>query len=438
MGAPADDDNVSETLTKQYQEAKSFLIQLSKELFDGDLGRVFVMPGNHDVCWQLCKQSMEPVEADGRIDLPELLEGVNSPYRWSWGDRRLYRIRDSDLYKSRLKYFKEFFDDLYKMQGHKFSLEDNEQAINYVTTDHRALFTGYSSLYGNDCYDHRGRILADNVARNGLRLRRSALGDIPLKIAFWHHSLESSEYGADHLNRHEILPLLIDHGYVLGLHGHRHKSGIVSFAHHLDPERFMPIISSGSLCASPHTIPSGYRRQYNLIEVDETEFKITIHVREWFDSTSLTPAKLLEFGGKSWIKTDLPLLREITQRQVEILNNLSPSLDKAELYMREKKFEDALGLLRELPRDIPIVRRLLIEALHLLGRWDDLIGSIPRPMNPDELGIVVDALCKKDNFDLANLMISECERNAPTYDKGFIDALRKRVEAERGAVIRRE
>jgi len=438
MGAPVDNANVSETLTKQYREAKCFLIQLSEELFDGDLSRIFVMPGNHDVCWQICKQSMEPVETDGRIDLQKLLEGVNSPYRWSWDDRRLYRIKDLDLYKSRLKYFKEFFDDLYRMQGYKFSLEDNEQVTNFVTADQSALFTGFSSLYGNDCYDRRGRILTDNVARNGLRLRKSDLIDIPLKTAFWHHSLESSEYGVDHLNRNEVLPLLIDQGYVLGLHGHQHRSGVVSFAYHLDPERFMPVISTGSLCANPYSIPSGYRRQYNLIEIDEIDCKTKIHVREWFDNTSLTSAKLQEFGGKSWTKKDLPLLREITQRQVQVLENISPSLDKVELYMREKKFEDALSLLRKLPQNIPIVRRLLIEALHALGRWDDLIGLISRPMNPDELYVVVDALCKKGAFDPVNLMISECEKDKLTYDEGFINALRKRVEAEKEVAIKRE
>lgn len=438
MGAPVDDTNPSENLTNQYQEAKSFLIQLSEELFDGDLSRIFVVPGNHDVCWQICKQSMERVETDGRMDLPKLLEGENSPYRWSWEERMPYRISDFDLYKLRLKYFKGFFDDLYKEQGYTFSLEDNEQVINFVTTDQSALFTGFSSLYGNDCYDHRGRIFADNVAKNGLELRKSGLVDIPLKIAFWHHSLESSEYGVDHLNRNEVLPLLIDQGYVLGLHGHQHRSGVVSFAYHLDPERFMPVTSCGSLCANPYSIPPGYRRQYNLIEINEIDCEAKIHVREWFNNTSLTSAKLQEFGGKSWIKKGLPLLQEITHRQVQVMENVSPAFDKAELYMRERRFEDALDLLRKLPQNIPIVRRLSIEALHALGKWDDLIGLISQPLNPDELGIVVDALCRKSDFNRANSVISEGERDPSTYDKGFLDALRKRVEAEKEVAIRRE
>ncbi|TET19292.1 hypothetical protein E3J74_06935 [Candidatus Bathyarchaeota archaeon] len=436
-GAPITDTNVSETLAKQYQEAKGFLIQLSNELFDRDLSRVFVVPGNHDVCWQLCRQSMECVEANGRKNLSELLRGANSPYRLSLEDLQLYRIKDFDLYKSRLKYFKEFFDDFYKMQGYKFSLENNEQAVNFVTSDRRAMLTGFSSLYGNDCYDHRGRIFTDNVARNGLRIRESALNNIPLKIAFWHHGLESSEYNIDHLNRKEVLPLLIDRGYVLGLHGHQHKSNIVSYAYHLNPERFMPIISAGSLCADPQAIPSGYRRQYNLIEIDETDYKVKIHVREWFSNTSFTSAKLQEFGGKSWYEMDLPLLREIAQRRKKVLSEISPSLEKAELYMREKKYNEALGLLAELPDDIPIVNRLLTECLYELGRWDDLIGLIRKPRNPNELSIVVDALCKKGKFDSADQTISECKRDTLTYDKGFIDALEKRVKAERRIAIRR-
>jgi len=199
----------------------------------------------------------------------------------------------------------------------------------------------------------------------------------------------------------------------------------------------MPIISAGSLCADPQAIPSGYRRQYNLIEVDETNFRVKIHVREWFANTSFTPARLPEFGGKSWCERDLPLLREIAQRREKVLYEISPSLERAELYMREKKYNEALDLLTELPHDIPIVNRLLIECLYVLGRWDELIELIKKPKNPNELSVIVDALCKKKEFDIADQTISECKRDILSYDKGFIDALEKRVKAERGVAIRR-
>ena len=430
-GASIDEVNVSETLNKQYKEAKSFLIRLSQKLFEGDLRRIFLMPGNHDVCWQLCQQSMETVEEDGRMDIPDLLEGVNSPYRWSWKDRCLYRIRDFEVYRSRFKHFKEFFDDLYEEQGYEFSLEDNEQAVNFVTPDGKALITGFSSLYGNDCYDRRGRISADNVARNGLRLRELGLDGIPLKIAFWHHSLETSEFGVDHLNRSEVLPLLIDRGYILGLHGHQHKSGIMTFAYHLDPKRVMPIISCGSVCANPQAIPPGYRRQYNIIEVDEKKCSMKVHVREWFGNTSFTAAKLQEFGGRSWSEVGLPLLQDKAQDQTQVSNELSRSFDSAELYMREQQFEKAYPLLKGLPQNVPIVRKLLIETLHALGRWNELTETIQEPTNQYELGVVVDALCKQGNPDRADQIVTQCQTDVLTYERGFLDNLKKRIQAEK-------
>jgi len=433
-GASINDTNFVETIRRQYQEAKNFLTRLSDDLFEGDIGRVFVMPGNHDICWPLCKQSMEVVESSN-IDVQELVNGASSMYRWSWNELRLCRITDVATYKRRLVFFKEFFDDFYKTIGHVFSLEDNDQSSNFVTPDEKALFTGFSSLYGNDCHDRRGRIFADNVARKGLSLMESELKDIPLKIAFWHHSLDSPEYGMDHLNSTEILPMLIDQGYVLALHGHRHRSGLVSYAYHLDPDRVMPIVSAGSLCASPEGIPAGYRRQYNVLEIDDTSCKAKLHVREWFGNTSFAAARLSEFGGKSWRAIDLPLLREVVQRPVQRFRGLDHSIDAAELLVRERKFDSAYSVLKELPMDVAIVRRLWVETLHSLGKWDEIISAIKMPGNPDELGVFVDALCRKKNFDQAQQTIEDCELDASTYDAGFLEELKKRVRAEREAAI---
>jgi len=431
-GAAINDSKFSDTLNKQYHEAKSLLVKLSVELFDGDCSRIFVMPGNHDVCWPLCQQSMERIDFTAQGNLSKILSEPNSPYRLDLDELQLYRIKDFKIYKSRLMYFKKFFDEFYSNQGYTFSLEDNEQAINFVTPDGKAMFTGFSSLYGNDCYNHRGRIFKDNIARNVLMIRESELRDIPLKIAFWHHGLESGDYGIDHINRREVLPFLIDQGYILSLHGHQHHSNIVSYVYHLDPKRFMPVISAGSLCAGSQSIPSGHRRQYNLIEVDELNFKVKVHVREWYADISFTPAKLQEFGGKSWYEMDLLLLEEIELRRRNALYEISPILDKVELYIREKKFDEAFNLLKELPNDVPIVNRLLIECVYELGLWDDLIRLIPKPRNQKELSILVDALCKKEKFDTAKETIANYKRGSQSYDKGFIDKLEKRIDAEKG------
>lgn len=136
-------------------------------------------------------------------------------------------------------------------------------------------------------------------------------------------------------------------------------------------------------------------------------------------------------GGKSWYEMDLPLLEEIALRRKNDLYEISPLLDKVELYIREKKFNDALNLLKEMPSDIPIVNRLLIECVYELGLWDDVIRLLPKPRNQKELGILVDAFCKKERFDIAKKTITCYKRDVQSYDKGFIDALEKRLDAER-------
>jgi len=428
-GAQIDDHNYHETLTKQYKEAKNFLERLSEVLFDGDISRIFIVPGNHDVCWQIAKQAMESVETKDRKNILELLESPNSPYRWSWEDQKLYRINDLDLYNQRFKFFKTFFDDLYKNQGYVYSLDEKNQFVNFIAPEKKAVFTGFNSLYGNDCYDRHGRIYPDNIANNWFYIKKISLTDIPIKIAFWHHGLESSEYGIDHLNRFEILPLLIDRGYVLGLHGHQHRSNIVSY-NYIDPKRFMPIISCGSLCADPRQLPSGYRRQYNIIELDELNYNVKIHVREWFDNAIFLPAKLHEFGGKSWCVMDLPLLQEAVVKREQRMSNIAPLVERAELLIRDGKFREALTLLRPLPADIPIVNRLLIECLYELALWDELIKVIQMPKNPDELGMIVDAYNKKALFQLADEVIERYIIEKPNFDKGFIDSLKIRVKIE--------
>lgn len=138
-GARIDDENATETLKKQYSQAKDFLVRLCKELLDGDLRRLFIVPGNHDVSWLTSRRSMERVEALDSLDVSKALARVNSPYRWSWKELALYRIKSTDEYAKRLSSFKEFFDEFYKSLGLTFSLEDQKQTLNFVTPDHRAL-----------------------------------------------------------------------------------------------------------------------------------------------------------------------------------------------------------------------------------------------------------------------------------------------------------
>ncbi len=431
-GAKIDDENAPDTLKKQYAQAKDFLVRLCKKLLKGDLSRLFIVPGNHDVSWPASRRSMERVEDVGSIDVPNALARVNSPYRWSWKELTMYRIRSMEEYAERLSSFKEFFDDFYQSLKLRFSLQDQRQALNFVTPDGRALFTGFCSLHENDCFNRRGKISIDDIARNNLSIRESIMNEISLKVAFWHHSVEGTGYHDDHLNSFEVLPHLIDHGYALGLHGHQHKSAVVSYAYSLNPKLVMPIIAGGSLCAGPYDIPPGYRRQYNIIEIDDANARIRVHVREWFDDTIWAPARLQEFGGKSCMEVDMPILQEVLQTSKQKTNAaVIQAVQQGEASVRAKDYDSALIALASIPRDILLVRKLLIESFQMLGRWPELIDLIGNPTNTEELALMVDALAKVKDFSKAERILETCSNEPERYDRTFIDELRKRLDAER-------
>jgi len=432
-GAEIGDPSAHDILRQQYKQAKDLLTSLSSELIAGDLRRIFIVPGNHDVCWHASKASMEKVDGVNGPDAWKLLTEPNSQYRWCWSDLSLYHIKTVDEYDQRLLDFKAFFDDFYQTIGLTFNLQSHRQALNFVLPDGRALFSGFSSLAENDCFKLHGVISIDDLAANNLAVRRSSMNDIPLKIAFWHHGVEVIGYNEDHLNSPEVLPQLIDRGYALGLHGHQHRSAVVSYAFSLNPKLVMPIVASGSLCAGPFDIPTGHRRQYNVIEIDSENSRARVQVREWFENAIWAAARVQEFGGKSYFDVELPILTaSIRQAKTTISVSVSEVIGKAEAALKARQYTRVRELLAGIPRTIPLVRKLLMEALQEKGQWDELIDLIGRPDDTDELALVVNALSKKGNFDKARQILSECSEAPEKYDRSLINNLVRRLNALEG------
>lgn len=103
-GVPLGDPDYPASLIKQYDEAYAFLVALTDQFVGGDRSRVVLAPGNHDIDWNAARSFMKVDDSDR--DPRPLLAGADSPYRWSWPERCLYRIVDQGAYESaKLKYF---------------------------------------------------------------------------------------------------------------------------------------------------------------------------------------------------------------------------------------------------------------------------------------------------------------------------------------------
>lgn len=81
---------------------------------EGDRSRLVMVPGNHDVDWNMAFAALEVADrAQTPEDLAAALHSETSEYRWDWKTQTLYRIADPTLYGRRLDVFWELFERFY-------------------------------------------------------------------------------------------------------------------------------------------------------------------------------------------------------------------------------------------------------------------------------------------------------------------------------------
>src|SRR5207249_4768819 len=135
---------------RQYNQAVDFLIGLADKLFDGDRGRLVLLPGNHDVFYPAVIASSTridiPASAAERRLLTDELFAPMSRLRWSWREICFYRITDHEQYEQRLSGFAWAYDLFY--QGARFfsmTPKDQFEIFDYPTL-------GLSVVALNSCY----------------------------------------------------------------------------------------------------------------------------------------------------------------------------------------------------------------------------------------------------------------------------------------------
>ena len=101
-------------IEEQYSVAEDLLNELTTRFLDGDRSRLVMVPGNHDVDWNTAFAALVPVDAsEVPKDLAAELYAHDSPFRWDWKSRTLYRIADGKTYLRRLEPFWRFFERFY-------------------------------------------------------------------------------------------------------------------------------------------------------------------------------------------------------------------------------------------------------------------------------------------------------------------------------------
>jgi 3',5'-cyclic AMP phosphodiesterase CpdA len=392
--SPDRKDAVAE-LDRQYEQAEEFLLRLADAFVGGNRDRVVVIPGNHDISFYHTMQAMREVKPDAAArpvtELVRLLFSPRSPFRWNWNTLGFYEIHDPDLYAARMDHFRALYSRFY-VRKRTYSDKPEHQWDVFDFPDLNLAIAAFSSCYNNDPLNRQGTIHPDAIAEASATLRSDTYRG-RLLLATWHHNTSGGPADSDYMNA-DVLQVLIDHGFSLGMHGHQHRPQFIDERFLFGGNRRITVLSASTLCAGPKALPTGHARGYNILEIDGGAFSGRLHQRrmlnEDFASPVWAPGQFV-LSGTSYIDFQI-------QQPVLLASGAASTagaLSAAEADIRAKRYQEALTGLLTLKSN-PLARPLLLECYVQLGDHRSIAHSFWPPVGTAEAIHVAEALwqCK--------------------------------------------
>jgi 3',5'-cyclic AMP phosphodiesterase CpdA len=407
-GVTSDGPDADSLLKAQYLEATTFLTELADMFFRGNRERVILVPGNHDISHPHVLRATEatpiPVEATQRALLASQLAEDSSTWRWVASDFALRRLVDQDIYRRRMEPYAEFYAGFYAGKR-SFSLDPSKQFAMHDFADLGVVVAALSSCCDNDLFNRAGRIHPDCVA-GATRAVAEHVKSGRVALAVWHHNLAGGPKDNDYVDA-DVLQSLIDGGFVVGLHGHQHRPQFLQHRFTADRKMAISVVSAGTLCGGPKTLPSGRMRSYNLIVLDAEQRTGTVHVRDMKNSGFGLPvwgeAYVDEFSGPS-----MTFGIEIPLRPASVLQAIAEAAD----LMQRGELAEAYKLALLHPED-GVARRVAVEALTRLEDWEEIQKFCSPPRSAPEFIALAGALYEAGKKPaLATLLKSDYARES--------------------------
>ena len=178
-------DDGPKIIKKQYAEAGRFLDKLVEYFLGGDKKRLIIVPGNHDYCYKVSKDSMDLSPKDKLKDDYKQLKEADPYVRWNWDDRRCYHVTNKKLYNTRFDLFVEFYNNYFANIRELPGEVDKDSYIIELPL-YRIAFVCFNSCYRLDHLNPMGCICPDAVPKAHERL--TSLKNMGfLLVGVWHH-----------------------------------------------------------------------------------------------------------------------------------------------------------------------------------------------------------------------------------------------------------
>ena len=429
LGLPLGAAQYPEALRRQYEEAYDFLARLADRFVDGDRSKIVIVPGNHDVDWNMARRAMQRVDTSEH-DIQELLSMPNSPYRWSWKNLKPFRVAHQDVYENRFRYFWNLHERFYNTAHLTLPL-DPRRTWNFFELDNgRIMICAFNSCTNTDCFSFFGEIPSEAVSGSYLQLAAERKEPL-LTISVWHHDVQGPPRRSDYMDV-EIVRLMIDRGYRLGMHGHQHRSDALPVYLYNSDRQTMAVVSAGSLCAEPEELPRGSSCQYNIVEISDDYLSARVHVREMLTQGVFSPGRLLRLGASSHTKvqwTPVP-----TSPVVNVGRGggvVSATVEQIEDLISTGQYDPAIARIDATGGTLGgYGRRLLSEALFKANNWKRLVVHLGNPQNSEELvGLVAAAIRLKD-WRKADEALDKA-KSSGEFPAAILRDLRSRLVAEK-------
>ncbi|NET86184.1 MAG: hypothetical protein F6J94_31215, partial [Moorea sp. SIO1F2] len=262
---------------QEYQAAQQFLDNLRQD-FPLDPKQIVLVPGNHDLNWELSEDAYdlrdwpsatlrERKKYQGKLEEGHYIE--ESP-RAIW-------VRDDTKYQQRFAHFSQFYQAI---KTEPYPLDYDQQGIIDYLPEQNLLILGLNSAWQLDHHFRDRASIHSGAVSNALtEIRRNKDYDNFLKIAVWHHPLNSD--GSDRITDQGFMQQLAVAGFRLFLHGHIHKAQASLFPYDLSRDgRKLHGICAGTFSAPTFELRSAYPWQYNLLKINDNQLSVYTRRRE--------------------------------------------------------------------------------------------------------------------------------------------------------------
>ncbi len=276
------------SVAEEYEAAAKFIASIRDE-FGLDGGRIVVVPGNHDLNWELARKKgydlVDRDEVDGKVG-EECLIPV--------GDDAV-RVRNPEGYPQRFANFAGFYQ---QVTGRPYPLGCEEQAVIRHLPALNLLFMELNSCWELDHhFKARASVNSGAIARALDALRTNPVFSGCRKVAVFHHPLQSPD--PDRITDHGFMQRLKQAGVSLALHGHIHKAEAGQFRYPLEPGgQAVYLIGAGTFGAPVREWQQGYPLQYNLLRLQEHAVVVETRRRSELNGAWLPDAIWLQGRGK--------------------------------------------------------------------------------------------------------------------------------------------